>query len=445
MQKLAAHCEVGPPMRIRSPLLGYYFKIAIGSLRRNPFLTALIVLGIGLGVGAFMTTLSVLYVMGSDPIPWKSHRLHLVQIDNWDALDAYNSTGDPPNLLAYRDAAALLNAGRADKQTAMYRFTLPIQPSNPEIRAYNASGRATTSDFFGMFDPPIKFGSAWSRGMDDQHARVVVLDAKTNEKIFGGGDSVGKTLRMDNSEFTVVGVLDEWSPNVKYYALGSGKLARPESLYIPFSTAIERKIGFSKAFGERLLASEDTNFDFWVELDSDQKREDYRAFLDAYVEDQKKLGRLQRPLNNRLYDVLEVMHNRHVLPQDIEAQAGLSLTFLVICLVNAIGLMMAKFNRKSGEIGVRRALGASRRDIFLQHLVEASVVGLSGGVFGLVLTGAGLWLIRMLEGDYSNVARINLPVAVATIVVAVAASILAGLYPTWRASCVEPAIQVRSQ
>jgi putative ABC transport system permease protein len=108
-------------------------------------------------------------------------------------------------------------------------------------------------------------------------------------------------------------------------------------------------------------------------------------------------------------------------------------------------LILAKFARKSAEIGVRRALGASRKQIFAQHLIEAGIIGVSGGVLGVILTALGLWLVRSLYSAYANVAAMSTSTLLATIGVSILASVFAGLYPTWRASCVEPAIQVKVQ
>ena len=75
----------------------YYIQLGLRSLRRNPVLTALMVLGIGLGIAASMTTLTVMHLMGADPIPWKSDKLHYVQLDNWDVNNSFFD--DEPKLV----------------------------------------------------------------------------------------------------------------------------------------------------------------------------------------------------------------------------------------------------------------------------------------------------------------------------------------------------------
>src|SRR5439155_1677670 len=76
-------------------MFGYYIQLGLRSLRRNPVLTLLMVLGIGLGIAASMTTLTVMHLMGADPIPWKWDKLRYVQLDNWDPNNSFYDDGRP--------------------------------------------------------------------------------------------------------------------------------------------------------------------------------------------------------------------------------------------------------------------------------------------------------------------------------------------------------------
>ena len=84
-----------------------------------------------------------------------------------------------------------------------------------------------------------------------------------------------------------------------------------------------------------------------------------------------------------------------MVPRDARLQTWFALAFLAICLFNTVGLLLAKFLRRGGEIGVRRALGASKGAIFAQCLAEAAVIGLAGGIGGLLLTLIGSRLGRL--------------------------------------------------
>jgi putative ABC transport system permease protein len=114
--------------------------------------------------------------------------------------------------------------------------------------------------------------------------------------------------------------------------------------------------------------------------------------------------------------------------------------------MNAMGLMLAKIMGRAIDIGVRRALGASRRAIFAQCMIETSVVGLAGGLLGLLLTTLGLWVARsLLTENYSALAHLDFADTAIEVTLAVAATALAGLYPTVRAAQLQPAWQLKVQ
>ena len=437
-------------------MFSYYLQLGFHSLRRNPVLTMLMVFGIAIGIGASMTSLTVFYIMGSDPIPLKSSQLHYVQMDTWDPNRSYDDQDPkmPPDQVTYKDAAALMEANKADRQNVMYRVMWPVQPDNPQIKPFQSLGRATYGTFFPMFDVPFQYGSPWDRAQDDAHGRVTVLSRESNEKLFGGQDSVGKRVRFNDVEYTVVGVLKEWKPKIKYYDLSNGSLSEPEEFFVPFTTAIELKTpsaGNNSCWNntqdgwEAYLASECIWLQMWVELGSASRLQEYHAFLDSYAAEQKKLNRYPRPINNRLPDVNQWMKDNKVVSRDIEIQLGLSLAFLVVCLVNTVGLLLAKFMRKTGEIGLRRALGASKPQLFMQHIIESGVIGVSGGLLGLVLTWLGLIAVRALYEGFDNLARLDWVMVLTTVALSIVAAVLAGLYPTWRACQVAPAAQLKTQ
>jgi putative ABC transport system permease protein len=135
----------------------------------------------------------------------------------------------------------------------------------------------------------------------------------------------------------------------------------------------------------------------------------------------------------------------HVVPSDTKVSLLVALGLLIVCLVNTAGLLLAKFLRRSGEIGVRRALGASRAAIYAQFLTEGGMIGFAGGVLGLLLTGLGVAAVGVvLPRQIASLARVDVSLLLTTMVVAVAASLLASLYPTFRASRVQPAWQLKS-
>ncbi len=433
-------------------MLAYYFRLALRSFRRNKVLTALMVIAIALGIGASMTTLTVFHVLSGDPIPQKSDRIFAVQVDPRPML-GYQPGEEPEDQMTRFDAESLLREKRASRQAVMTGGGITVEPDKAALRPFDTDVRYTSTDFFPMFDTPFLYGRAWPSTDDDGRARVAVISRELNQKLFDGTDSVGKPIRMDGHTFTVVGVLDEWNPNPHFYDLETGKYGSAEDVFLPFSTAMELKLGrngnmncWGNSNGEETaLNAPCTWLQYWVELDSASGAADYRAYLENYSTQQKAAGRFQRAPNVRLRNVMAWLDYKQVVPGDVRLQLWLALGFLLVCLINTVGLLLAKFLRRSGEIGVRRALGASRGQIFLQSLVEAGTVGLAGGVLGLGLAMLGLYAVRQQPVDYAKLATLDGPMLLLAFGLTLAASLLAGFLPALRAMQVTPAIQLKSQ
>ena len=431
-------------------MFGYYLDLALRSFRRHKALTALMVLAIALGIGASMTTLTVLHVLSGDPLPGRSAHLYYPQIDPLD-MNGYQPGGEPPGQVSWTDGMNLLHAKRAERQALMTGGQVPVEPTQANIDPFYVDARYTTADFFPMFDTPFEYGRAWTAAEDEAGARVAVISGSLNRKLFDGRNSVGQTLRADGADLRIIGVLGDWRPNPHFYDLYLGQYGENEDVFVPLSTSQDLKYAHSGSIDcwsaggqENMKTAPCTWLQFWVQLDTPAEFADYKSFLVHYSQEQKALGRFQRPPNVRLRNLMQWLDHNHVVPADVRLQTWLAFGFLLVCLVNTIGLMLAKFLRRSGEIGVRRALGAARRTVFEQLLVEAGIVGLAGGIGGLLLAQLGLWLVRQQPADYAKLAYLDPMMLGITFALAIGASLLAGLLPAWRACRIAPALQLKA-
>jgi len=434
----------------------YYFMLGLRSLRRNPALTALMVLTLAIGVAASVSTLTILHVMSGNPIPHKSDRLLVPLIDVGPLLDY--TPGDAPEdvQMTYTDARNLLKSGQGERRTAIYGIAAAVEPARKDIGVFSAQGLAATADFFAMFEAPFLHGQAWGEAEDASGAQVVVLGRAMAEKLFGQTNPVGQRVTMMGGSYQVVGVLEKWIPIPRYYRLisGLGSFGTEDEYMIPFQAAINGKnqnngntncTANSGAGYQAFIDSECTWIQFWFEAKSSAERATLQTYMDGYVAEQRKLGRLKRNVAPKLFDVMEWMEYNKVIGNDSKLSAWLAFAFLLLCLVNAIGLLLAKFSVRAAEVGIRRALGASQREIFRQFLIETAVVGLAGGVLGLLLTFGALALIAMQSKQMAIVAHMDWVMLTFTFILSVAAAMLAGLLPTWRACQVTPAMQLKSQ
>jgi putative ABC transport system permease protein len=433
-------------------MFSYYLKLALENLRRNVWITALMVLAISAGIGASMTTFALYRAMSGDPIPNKSHRLFVVQVDNWGPNKPGEKTEDQlQEYLSYIDARALWNARAAKRQTLIFTTYLKAR-ANPQSKPIGAAVPAVYSDFFLMLDAPFKYGGPWSPSDDEVGAPVIVLSRKLNDKLFAGANSVGKTLNITGVAFRVVGVLNDWAVVPRFYDLHAAPFGNVEEMFIPFNRAIQSEAPTISGTGCKetraagwgaLLQSDCTWIQLWAELPASDVAA-YSAFVNNYAADQQRTGRFQWPAHTQIRDVMQWLKYRHAVPGQLGILLLASFGFLFVCLMNAMGLMLAKTIGRIQDISVRRALGASRRAIAMQSLVETSVVGMVGAAIGLLITMLGIFAIRTILADqYAALAYLDAKIVVIEVVCAIAAAVAAGLYPTWRAAWVQPALQLK--
>ena len=436
-------------------MFAYYLDLAFRSFKHNRVLTALMVLALGLGIGASITTLTVLKLLSGDPLPQKSARIFAPQIDS---LTAASTT--PPatlwrnwgNLLTWTDAMNLLHAHRGERQLVMALTAGKISPQALGQHPFFSDGVAATADFFAMFDASFQYGGGWSMDDDEKRARVVVIAGFLNDKLFGGKNSVGHILHVNDKDYRIIGVLKPWAPQPRFYAtsLGGRGYGNGDAVFVPLQAAVADKwnpqnVNCFDTGGDinHLETAPCAWVSLWVELASAADASAYKTFLSNYVAQQIALGRLHHPEVN-LPDLMDYLAQQQVVPDDARLQTNLAFGFLLICVVNTVGLLLAKCLRRSREIGVRRALGASRSAIFVQFMVEAGMVGIAGGVVGLAFAELGLWAIRHQPAQYASLAHLDLTMFFATFVVALIASLIAGLLPAWRACVVAPAPQLKA-
>lgn len=436
-------------------MFAYYFQLGLRSLRKNPLLTALMVLAIGCGVAASMTTYSVFRATANNPIPQKSSQLYVPQIDNWGPEDAAQNKGEPPPAMTYTDATNLMREHRAKRQTVLYPVSLSVVPNDPSLLPFMENSYAWYGDAFAMFDVPFLYGSAWTLDDDNAHADVAVIGRTLNDKLFHGANSVGKDINLNGHTYRITGVVDQWNPSPLFFdVVNTNAFDDTTEIFIPFTRAVELKISTNgnnncnKDPGQgwdSWIRSECIWLQYWAELPSTADADAYRQYINGYAAEQQRAGRFNWAPNTRLRDVTDWLDYQKVVPQEAKVSLLVSLGFLLICLINTVGLLLAKFMRRSPEIGVRRALGASRKEIYAQFLIEAGAVGLAGGLVGLLLTGLGVIGVGLVfEPDIARLATLDVKLVLLTLVLAVIATVLAAFYPTWRAAQIQPAWQLKS-
>jgi putative ABC transport system permease protein len=454
-------------------MLGHDLRSALRSLRRTPAVSVLMIGAEAVGIAAAMIAITLYHVRAGNPIPWKDATLFAVALDVRDAnLDFSRARHPeyPPDQVTYLDARALYASDIPRRSVMMYRASQVLTPERAGIRPSDASVRVTTADFFSIFDVPMKYGSGWSREDDEAPSAVVVLSKVANQKLFGGESSVGRNIMLGGHSYRVLGVTGEWMPRPKFYDLTGAEFSPQEDVYLPFGWMKTLKLESSGSTNCLTRRAHVTGFDslltedcvwlqYWVEFRRPADRDRFQAFVDGYTDDQRTRGRFTRPNNNRIVNVPTWLTMENVIGDRNRIQLVLGLTFLGVCVLNTLGLMLSKFMSSAPLAGLRRALGASRADIVRQHLLEATIVGVLGGSVGLLLTLAGLhglkWLMYgrwLSESDNPDdmvlvqaLVHMDLSVVMLAIALSILAGVLTGMYPAYRVGRLAPATFLKTE
>ena len=438
-------------------MFAYYLRLAAISMRKTPGATALMVSTIALGIGIYMASLTVFYQMAANPVEHKNDVLHAVQIDSWDPAEPYTDRQpeQAPWELTYRDAMALMTSDIPVRHAAMYKTELVLQPGRRELKPFAEMGRITGRDFFALFDISFVYGAPWTEEADETGARQIVISRQLNGELFGGGDSIGETLVVHDRPFTVIGVVEDFQPTPKFYDVNNGAFDESERLFLPVGVGRELELFSSGNTNcwkdekietyEQFLNSECVWWQYWAELENPGQKADFQAFVDGYVTSQKALGRFGRPLNNRLTPVDGWLEARRVVRDDQKVLVAVATLFLGVCLFNTLGLMLAKFLGRAPQVGIRRALGASRKAVFRQQLIEVGVIGFAGGVIGLGLAWLSLRGIRRLFPGFEQLTHLDWTLAGVAVASAILTTLVAGLYPSCRDCRMPPAAYLRNQ
>jgi putative ABC transport system permease protein len=265
-------------------------------------------------------------------------------------------------------------------------------------------------------------GSFFTDEQNKSLARVAVVGADVRNALFADEDPLGKTIRIANVPFQVIGIL-------KSRGAGPAGSALDNVVLVPINTAARRL--FNRDFLTMVIA---------------QVRNPERS-----TEATQKVAALLRQRHNvqpPALDDFTVTNPAATMAQVTRAGTtlskvltGVSIMALLIGGIVIMALMSIAVSERRKEIGVRRSVGAGRSDIALQFLLEAATVSLAGGIAG-VLIGVGAMQVAT---RIQKLPRILLwqPIAVA-VLVALGTGVLFGIYPAWKASRVDPVQALRS-
>ncbi len=432
-------------------MLNYYFNLAIGRLLHTPLLALLMIFSLAIGIAASMTTATLRYVLGQDPIPSKSERL----------LNLQNpSTSYMGDKFSYTDAKALSRLSPSDTSTVIFGAGITTALSIPgrhETIPQGVGVRYATPDFFHMFNVPLEHGRIWTHAEERNAAPVAVLNEETARDLFGRSSAIGKQLRIGGTQYTVIGLTGYWNPRPRYYDLdnvagafggGGDAIFLPVTTmqYAPDNLMVSRScpdIGRQPTLSSppQLLSSSCRWLSVWYLAHTPESAKVLSQTLKSRL---PQVLSVNRARELRLMNVRQIMVNADVVPAPVRLYFMLGMAFLVLCVVNASGMQLSRVLRSSSQIGIRRALGANRMDIVKQYLCDALMISSIGGILGVGMTFLGLYAVRHLPGVYyTDMARMDGVMFILMVVLVVVCGALVGVIPAWLASRSDPALLIK--
>ncbi len=418
-------------------MFNYYLKLSFRNLIRNRLFFILMISTLAVGVGIFLANIAIIKSMSSDPIPYKSDRIFNVSLNIWP-LD--NPDAELIEIMRYNDAMHILKNDIATNTMVHYQSKVYTRDINAKsLTRHQAVVRATTPGFFPLTDALFAFGGAWQQ----DYAKQIVIGDTFNQQVFGGGNSVGKTLEIDGKPFEIVGVLKPWNLKPAFYKAAFEQAFEPtDDIYAPIETAMDNEwaIDLRNMSTDRINSVSDNRgkngffIQAFVQLDTLEQKSLMQQYLDNYSQYRKAQGEYLRANENRLLDVNEWLTHQKVVDERMLAFALASSLFLAVCIFNASSLLLARYHSARFETGLRRAVGARMKDVFYQGVVESMLIGLCCAVLTLLFGWLFLQISMTLFPALKQTSDIDITLLLMGIAIALITSFISMLYPLIR-SC----------
>lgn len=437
-------------------MFDYYLRLALRRCRQNPAVVGLLVLTMAIGIASCMTAMTIFGALAGEPLPGISPQLYVATMDAREAVDKDNPDyKQPDSWLKLSDAKALVDAHRARQQLALAQ-SLTTMDSPDGKHSEQAWGFMVYGEPLGMLGVPLRHGRPWTAQEQAARAPVVMIDSDLAQKLFGSTDAVGRSVLLGGKPFRVIGVTAPWKPRTVFLDVKRNQgdpQGSNEQFFVPAEAALDAGVGpFTSGEcgkGAPVIGFQSASvqkcrwLEVWLALDSPAQVADWNGFLAGYANAQHDAGRFVYPPHPRLYGTRAWMTLNHVVPDDVRLNLMLAGAFLLLCMVNVAGLLAARFLRRQADVAIRRALGASKRTVFVQHLVETGVLGLLGGLLALPLTWLGLWIVRQQPVAYADAAHFSPGVFAGLLLFSLVVGTLVGILPAWRICRLPPALQIK--
>ncbi len=402
-------------------MLGNAFLLAFRQILRNPMRSLLTVLGIVIGVASVITMVTVgngATVAVREQI--ESFGSNQLMLRRGQRLGPGGAAGAPSFKLEDINALEDQIAGVISAAPQINRSTIVVANG----RNWTTSVVGSSVDYFATENRSLAEGRYFEEAEEISGAAVCVIGTTIQRELFGAGAPVlGEMLRINAFSCRIIGLLDEKGTA----AMGNDQ---DDLVVLPFNTAARRLVGNNRV--NNILINIDTSSD----------REHLKNSIKDLMRERRSLSEGDDD-NFVILDTAEVAERVASTTQIMTALLGaVAAVSLLVGGIGIMNIMLVSVTERTREIGVRLAIGATAREVLLQFLIEAVVLGCMGGLLGMIIAVGASWGFTHFMGvPYEFDPLINF----VSFVFAALTGIIFGFFPARRAASLDPIEAVRHE
>jgi len=406
---------------------GETFRTALEAIRSRRMRSSLTMLGILIGIAAVMLTVGLgqgAQAQVRDQINQLGSNLLIVSPGSTTSTSGIRGGRGSASTLTTRDAIALSNPVVAPDIAKVAPVVTGSQSLTAGTTNWTTNVVGTTPDWLPVRARTLTQGRFFSAAELNDAAAVTVLGSTTATELFGGRDALGQSVTINGTSFTVIGLLNT--------AGSSTTTDDDDQALVPQTTYSSRVASSGNATGISTL---------YIQARSTE------ALSAAYQEANKALmgthGVTAAAADFTISSQQSLLTTATATDKTLTVLlAGIAAISLLVGGIGVMNIMLVSVTERIREIGLRKALGATPRVVRRQFLVEASTLGLAGGVLGIAL---GLVGAQVLPRFIDQPVTIPPFVGVGALGIALIIGIVAGVYPASRAARLAPIDALRSE
>lgn len=400
-------------------------KISRKQLLAHKLRTALALIGIIIGVSAVI----IMVAIGNgaqnevlDKIEAMGSNLLIVNAGQVRKSAGRMQVHGTVTTLRIEDAEAL------QKAVLLVERAAPVQSKKMQVKFGNLSSNTTivgtSFEFPDVRNFRIDKGYFFSEEENRASRRVAVLGQTVVNNLFDGANPVGETIRIGRIPFQVIGVMEEKGVDLN-------GVDQDDQIFIPIKTALRR------VFNQDYINS------ISIQVVSQDKMEEAEYQIRQVLRDRHRLNRRDKPDDFTIQSQTELLETQRetsgTFTALITSIAGIS---LLVGGIGILAIMLIAIRERTNEIGLRMAVGASRKDISVQFVIEAAILSIGGGILGIVIGVLGS-LIIALGTDWAT--SISLTPILYSFGFSLLIGLFFGVYPARKAAKLDPIVALRSE